>query len=271
MVDKDNWKQFLTKMIVRLTKNRVAQSLLKRFVLNAQFLMGIGSGSCVDSSGESAVLKLLSRRHQPPFCIFDVGSNVGKYVDLITAAFPAGSYSIHCFEPSGAAFEHLSVNVHNRPGITLNNTALGRHKGRASLYFDKPGSVLASFTKRRLEHFNIDMAETEMVEVSTVDDYCRENSIEIIHLLKIDVEGHELDVLAGAGSMFEKGAVDMVTFEFGGCNIDTRTFFQDFFYFFSGNTMKISRITPSGCLVPVDSYHEMHEQFKTTNFVAVKG
>lgn len=63
----------------------------------------------------------------------------------------------------------------------------------------------------------------------TVDDYCRESHVEHIHLLKIDVEGHELDVLHGATEMFQRKAIDVVTFEFGGCNIDTHTFFQNFF------------------------------------------
>ena len=38
--------------------------------------------------------------------------------------------------------------------------------------------------------------------------------------------------LIGAQTMFEKRAIGMVTFEFGGCNIDTRTYYKDFFYFF---------------------------------------
>jgi len=107
------------------------------------------------------------------------------------------------------------------------------------------------------------------VVVSTIDDYCSENAIKHIHLLKIDIEGHELDALAGARRMFDKKSIDIVTFEFGGCNIDTRTFFQDFWYFFSEINMKIFRITPSGYLHPIESYKEIHEQFRTINFIAI--
>ncbi len=62
----------------------------------------------------------------------------------------------------------------------------------------------------------------------------------------------------------------MATFEFGGCNIDTRTYFQDFYYFFEDVGMRVLRITPSGFLTPIDSYKEVYEQFTTTNFVALK-
>ena len=36
------------------------------------------------------------------------------------------------------------------------------------------------------------------MDIDTIDNYCAENSIDHIHLLKIDIEGHELDVLSGA-------------------------------------------------------------------------
>ena len=107
------------------------------------------------------------------------------------------------------------------------------------------------------------------MEINTIDNYCSENSIDHIHLLKIDIEGHELDALAGAKEMFALKSIDIVTFEFGGCNIDTRTFFQDFWYFFNEANFKIFRITPSGYLHPLKSYKEIYEQFRTTNFIAV--
>ena len=75
--------------------------------------------------------------------------------------------------------------------------------------------------------------------------------------------------MAGAKEMFARKAVDMVTFEFGGCNIDTRSFFQDFWYFFREAKMNLFRITPSGYLYPITSYRETDEQFRTTNFVAL--
>jgi hypothetical protein len=69
--------------------------------------------------------------------------------------------------------------------------------------------------------------------------------------------------------MLASKSIDIVTFEFGGCNIDTRTFFQDFWYFFDEANFKILRITPSGYLNPLQSHKEIDEQFRTTNFIAV--
>lgn len=70
--------------------------------------------------------------------------------------------------------------------------------------------------------------------------------------------------------MFSQSAIDLVTFEFGGCNIDTRTYFQDFFYFFQDRKMRIARITPAGYLYELESYKEVFEQFRTTNFICYR-
>jgi len=88
---------------------------------------------------------------------------------------------------------------------------------------------------------------------------------EVIDYIKIDIEGHELDALRGMGERVSD--VKIIQFEFGGCNIDTRTYFQDFWYFFKSKNFRIYRITPAGCkLIP--AYKESDEFFLTTNYIA---
>ena len=54
---------------------------------------------------------------------------------------------------------------------------------------------------------------TVEVEAITLDDYAGENRLDRIALLKIDVEGAEPDVIAGAAGLLERGAVGAVLFE----------------------------------------------------------
>ena len=83
-------------------------------------------------------------------------------------------------------------------------------------------------------------------------------------------KGYELDVLQGANRMLSENRIEMITFEFGGGNIDTRTFFQDFYYSLTEHGMQISRITAGGHARKLSSYQEIYEQFRTTNFLAQK-
>ena len=153
--------------------------------------------------------------------------------------------------------------------MRLNNVAVGREPGQATLWYDTEGSGIASLTKRDLAHVGVSFDKSETVTTTTIDDYCAEHGISRIDLLKLDIEGHELDALAGASTMCGRQAIGMVMFEFGGCNIDTRTFFLDFWHFFTEGGTRLYRITPGGRLFPLDRYTESLEQFRTTNFLAV--
>jgi hypothetical protein len=63
----------------------------------------------------------------------------------------------------------------------------------------------------------------------------------------------------------------MLTFEFGGCNIDSRTYFQDFWYLLQDYGLRyFYRITPMGLLVYLPQYDEIDEQFRTTNYLVCR-
>jgi FkbM family methyltransferase len=259
--------------LMKVTGNRLSQDLLEEIVQTAHILQGVGSGSnrsCeVRSSGEITIFDALKQNLKPPYCIFDVGANVGQFLQLTLENISTDNYSIHCFEPGHETFMRLDQSFRDNTKIVLNNVGVGKEKSEALLYYDAAGSGCASLTKRKLDHLGINFDMSEAVQITTIDNYCSENGIERIHLLKMDIEGHELDALFGARNMFESKAVNIVTFEFGGCNVDTKTFFQDFWYFFSEVGMNLFRITPTGYMYPVESYSEIHEKFGVSNFMAV--
>ena len=67
--------------------------------------------------------------------------------------------------------------------------------------------------------------------------------------------------------MVDAAAIDYIQFEFGGCNIDSRTYFQDFFYALDPK-YQLHRMVRNG-LVPIKRYRETQEIFMTTNFLAI--
>ena len=263
-------KNLLRRGLVNSTGNCLAQRLLERNVYWSQYLMGIGSGSGVDESGEKILFSMLKESCTPPLCIFDVGANKGQFLQMALSNLDADKCQIHCFEPCSHAFDILSRNARGNPFVSLHNIGLGKEKGEFNLYYDKPGSGTASLTKRRLDHFGVTISNLEKVAIDTLDNYCSNRDIKSIDLLKIDVEGHELDVLSGAKNMLANNNIGMISFEFGGCNIDTHTFFQEFFYLFKAHDMILYRITPSGYLHPLPHYVETFEQFRTTNYLAIR-
>lgn len=270
-------KNWIRSILVRLTSSEVAQEVLEQKVTFLLELMGIGAGGSPNWSGEKGLGRLLREQREAtpekPLCIFDVGASTGQFIDLVIQ--PLGRIGIpldvHAFEPSVIAFEKLRAALRDRPEMTLNNIGLGRERGEFDLFSNAPGSSLASLSNRRLDHFGIKFAASEKIRIVTLDDYCQDNRIETIDLLKLDVEGHELDVLLGGKRMFREQRVGMVSFEFGGTDIDSRTFFQDFWYFFQEyGAGTLHRISPSGRPIPIKEYREVYEQFRNTNFLFMK-
>ena len=106
----------------------------------------------------------------------------------------------------------------------------------------------------------------EQINVVKFEDYSKKEGINNIDFIKLDIEGHELADLIGMGNLIKK--IKVFQFEFGGCNIDTRTYFKDFYYFFKNNNFDLYRITPIGSEF-LPEYRESDEFFSTTNYIAV--
>ena len=265
-------KGLLRGLAVRLTANEPAQGFLGWTAQRALGLMGIGAGSLVESSGEAAVIRRLRleyRASDGPLCVFDVGANEGAFLALVRSELAGLPARIHAFEPGAETFRALSARAAGVPDIVLSQVALGSVEESRPLYSDRAASPLASLYQRDLDRYAIAMDRVETVSVTTVDRYCETRGVERIDLLKLDVEGHELEVLRGAKRMLRERRVRMVTFEFGGCHVDSRTFFKDFHELLTGAGLgRICRITPSGHLSPVGPYREILEQYQTTNYLA---
>lgn len=230
--------------------------------------MNIGDGSNCKSSGEIGIIKSLVSKlsREKNTVIFDVGANKGEYTCLLNELLPK-NVTIYSFEPSHATFLELQEKISDKNRIKLNNFGFSDRSEKVYLYSDKKGSGLASVYHRKLDHFGIKLDKKEFVEMKTIDEFCLLEKINRIKFLKIDVEGHEIDVLKGSKHMLRGKKIDYIQFEFGGSNIDSKTFIQDFYYLL-GKDYKIFRIVKDG-VYEIGAYKENFERFMTTNYLAI--
>ena len=227
-------------------------------------VQGKGSGASTCEIEAKTALDFLAMRGINKPVVLDIGANVGSYSDAILRFNPEAT--IFAFEPSQVARRELESKFIDDSRVVIFPFALSNSNSIGILHSDFSGSGLASLTKRRLGHFGISFEHYEEVEIVTLDTWRKDHLI-IPDLLKMDVEGHELDVLKGGIETL--ALVQVVQFEFGGCNIDTRTFFQDFWYLFTeaGFTIyRIAKIQP----IRILHYSEEDEYFGTTNFLCVR-
>ena len=156
--------------------------------------------------------------------VFDVGANVGE-LTMLFSRFVGAAGIVHAFEPTERGFERLSAvsRAASLGNVRLNRLALAEEEGSVRLHvYDDAHLSWTTRAERPLEDYGIDVKPrtTEEAPATTVDLYCEANGVAAIDLLKIDVEGAELQVLFGARRMLRERRVRCVTFEFGQTTFD---------------------------------------------------
>lgn len=247
---------------------KILKAINSNLLAHAHVQIGVGHNTYV--SGEEAVVHkfLVEILDRKPQVIFDIGANIGEYAKLLATHFK--SAKIYCFEPVPANYEQL---VKTTEGLKTVNvlSAMGSEKGTIKLYIgdnNTDGSMATSYRETLETIFAFAGEVNQMVEspVTTVDDYCG-GAIDKIDFLKIDVEGHELQVLKGAADMISKNNISVVQFEFNEFNIFSRSFMFDFYQVL--NAYDFYRIMPQSRLFPMGKYDSSLEIFRYQNILAV--
>jgi len=249
---------------IRKIFNRLSIRILGAIEREAQFAQGFGIGAASVQREVSAAHQLFRENFKEEITFLDIGASVGEYTEyLIELPNVARGY---LFEPQTDCVEILQNKFSDHQDLTVVNLALGSISGTAQLFADKRGSKMASLTKLDLSHFNVSFSESEVCQVQTLDNWCESEGM-IPNFIKIDVEGHELEVLRGGREILPK--VNLIQFEFGRTNIDTKTTFKELWKILHENGFRIFRIGPTR-LVPILDYSEKLENYSISNYLALK-
>lgn len=150
--------------------------------------------------------------------IFDVGANRGDTASKYLNIFP--DCSIHSFEPFPQACEIFLKKHKQNNNVRLNKYALANIIGKSILNINKSADTNSLLNSKKIgansdkSCFTIGQME---IETNTIDNYCLENNIDLIDILKIDVQGSEIEVLKGASNMLKERRIKVVY---------TETYFQ---------------------------------------------
>ena len=240
--------------------NRLLYRLAKRYV----DLHNGENNADIKTNGEFHFIQQYLPRCE---IVFDIGANVGHWTSLALKINPAAR--VHCFEPSRDAFEQLQLN--RFPGnVVCNNFGMSSSSRQAKMFaFDKHNTMNSLYARKGLDNLGLSMQHEENIVLDTVDRYCLEHGIEFIDLVKMDVEGHEIEVCKGMTRMLSSGQIGTIQFEYGGCNIDARVFLKDIFAFFTGYAYSFYKIYPKELrLVP--RYDQRLENFQYQNWAIIK-
>lgn len=213
-----------------------------------------------NTNGEAFVLRTLSRF--PVKVVFDVGANIGDWTRIARNTFPQAD--IHSFEICHKTFESLLGHTKALPGVHCVNLGLADKVGDVKLhYYEKFPALTTIFD------YPHGLPSTEVTAgVTTGDRYCETNSIERIDFLKIDVEGMDHLVLGGFTKLLERGAVDVIQFEYGKVSIISKFLLYDFYSMLRQYGYAVGKIFPN--FVDFRDYRMTDEDFLGPNYLACR-
>jgi len=121
--------------------------------------------------------------------VIDIGAYVGLYA-CMASEIVGSEGKVIAVEPNPRNYKQLieNININKQCNIEAVNMAAAEQKGTARLFFKHHGTV--SSLKGS--------GDSTTVSVTTVDDIAAERGLKKIDVIKIDVEGYEINVLRGA-------------------------------------------------------------------------
>ena len=137
----------------------------------------------------------------------DIGANIGA-ISLALAKQVGHQGRVYAFEPSPRIFPYLKKNSLKHPQIKSLETALSSKKG-TTVFYQAPEHKFGMGTLSALEGW----VPTE-VKIDTLDGFCQAAGMGRVDFIKIDTEGHEVDVFRGGRETLSKNHQVIIVFEF---------------------------------------------------------
>jgi FkbM family methyltransferase len=148
--------------------------------------------------------------NKEPDVIFDCGANIGFVSYQFYKRFTASM--LYSFEPNPDVYQQLVKNLNlEERRIRKYNLGIGIEPGILE-FFKNNNTGTSSFLKPNDFHMAHMSRRYEKIDVPVVsiDSFCNEHHIHRIAILKLDIEGYELQALKGSARLLGEGLIDFV-------------------------------------------------------------
>lgn len=175
-----------------------------------------------DTSGRGAILEIITRndyklnnyKNQKGKIFVDIGANLGIATIIMAKLNPESL--VYAFEPCSKVFDLLieNIRINNLKNVIVFNKAVTK-KGISVLKLSINNTMTGASSTYADSKFFEEYKNNSFENVNCVsfDEFIKENNISKIHLLKIDCEGAEYDIIYDS-EYFKNSVVENITGEF---------------------------------------------------------
>ena len=144
--------------------------------------------------------------------IVDVGANVGDTVEKYYYLFP--NATVHAFEPDPETFSTLKQRFEPHPRVRCWCSAVSSQSSREPFFVNQDAgtnSLLPRPSEGRRYYNKLGVLRKEIeVPTTTLDEFCHDQGITSLDILKLDIQGGELLAMQGAAGLLAAQAVKVV-------------------------------------------------------------
>lgn len=254
----------LTDGLVRLLGRRRAWRLGRKLYIAAR-----GEGlNAIEINGEKALIEeaISAFPDAKPFRAWDVGANLGEWTDLVlaTAARQKRTAKILMFEPTPTAFKSLSEKYVSNAAVEVEQVALSSKAGTAA--FEVVGSHAGT---NSLNVTGAAAGSTISVALKSGAEVHAAAGGGEVHLIKIDTEGHDLEVLRGLEALLEARSVAIVQFEYNWRWLVNGSSLRAALLLAERHGYRLGRVAPDGLEI-YDGWNAELDRFFETNYALVR-
>lgn len=174
-------------------------------------------------AGLQKAIELIATNENDWVNVIDVGGHYGETLITISEALKV-NVSYHGFEPDPETFKIFEENAETvrarrkNMQMSINRAALGPVDGKETFTKTKADAVSgilkpAKGLSERVPSGDHEIVSQFDVDLITIDSYLSKYAIDKVHLLKVDAEGYDLEVLKGASESFKKEIIDVIVCE----------------------------------------------------------
>ena len=183
------------------------KNLIRRLVRKAGF--DIIRFNAASKMGVNPYYDMIKFVHSKNPVLFDVGANKGQTVNKYIEVF--GNSNIYSFEPSPKTFEILIKNTSYLENVSVWNYGVGSKAG-SLLFNENKGSDMSSFLELGEQGWG-EIQKKTTVDIITIDNFLDQHQISKVDVLKLDVQGFELEIFKGAKKSMSEGKIGLLYFE----------------------------------------------------------
>ena len=222
----------------------------------------------LEHNGEARVIETVAgARPDAPLFVLDVGANRGEWAKVVLARRPDAN--VYCFEIVPEVAAALGDALAGHPTAHACDYGLSSAAQDVEVLWNPASDHISAIVPRHADPPPAGLEGTMVAcKVDTGDAVTERFALPRIDLLKIDVEGHEIEVLRGFGRTLESGErrPRVIQFEYGTTWLPARHILQDAYRLLEPFGYVVGRLYPDG--VDFKPYAFADDHFRMGNYIA---